>query len=378
VLVTHELSLTDGQGRVNLFLTRYLLARGHTVHAITRRVDPALRDLAGFTVTRVPTPKRPYILEGPLFMLFAGLALRRIAGEAIRVNNGTASLGQAHVNYAHYCHSAYLHTPTVAAHGVAGRLRWGYQRACTRLNALAEQFVYHRRSRLIIAISSHIRDELVRHAAVDPRRIRMVLNGVDTAEFHPSASEAERAELRCRLSLPDGPLVLFAGDLRSPRKGLGPALRALRLLPESVTLLVAGDTRGSPFTAEARRLGLAGRVVFLGFRRDMPLLMRAVDLFVFPAAYEPFSLVVIEAMASGLPVVTSAATGASEVITHGVDGVVLENPHDEAALAGAMRAILGDRERGQAMGVAARATALRYTWTSVMSRVEDILMGCVA
>jgi glycosyltransferase involved in cell wall biosynthesis len=83
-------------------------------------------------------------------------------------------------------------------------------------------------------------------------------------------------------------------------------------------------------------------------------------------------------MASGLPVVTSAAAGASELITNGVDGVVLEDPQDERALAGTIWAILADRDHGQAMGAAARATALQYTWASVMSRVEDILMGCVA
>jgi glycosyltransferase involved in cell wall biosynthesis len=378
VLITHELSRTDGQGRVNLHLAHYLLARGHTVHAIARHVDPALRDLAGFSMTRVPVPRRPYLLEAPLFMLFAGLALRRTPRAAIRVNNGTASLARAQVNYCHYCHAAFRHVSRGAAHGLVGRLRHGYQRACTTVNALAERYVYRRRSETIIAISTRIRDELVQAAGVDPGRIQVVRNGVDPDEFRPPHDPAERAALRRHLAVPAGPLVLFAGDLRSPRKGLSTLLRALSLLPEPVMLLVAGDARGSPFVEEARTLGLAERVMFLGFRRDMPLLMRAADLFAFPALYEPFSLVVLEAMASGLPVVTTTAAGASELIIQGVNGVALEDPDDHRALARAMQGILDDRDLSHALGRAARATALQYTWAHTMSRLEAILMSFVA
>jgi glycosyltransferase involved in cell wall biosynthesis len=378
VLITHEISLTDGQGRVNLFLARALLAHGHTVHAIARQVDPGLRAMAGFSMTRVPVPRRPYVLEAPLFMLFAGLALHRTPRSAIRVNNGTAALAYAQVNYCHYCHAAFRQVARGPAPGLAGRLRHAYQRACTRFNSLAERYVYQRRSQTIIAISSRIRDELVQAAAIDPGRIQVVRNGVDPEEFRPPHDAAERADLRRRLALPAGPLVLFAGDLRSARKGLGALLRALLLLPDSVRLAVAGDAHGSPFVEEARALGLAERVVFLGFRRDMPLLMRAADLFAFPARYEPFSLVVLEAMASGLPVVTTAAAGASELLIQGVNGVVLEDPDDQRALAGAIQGILDDSEHGRAMGEAARTTALQHTWSYTMSRVEAILMSFVA
>src|SRR5581483_7197777 len=156
---------------------------------------------------------------------------------------------------------------------------------------------------------------------------------------------------------PAGRLLLFAGDLRSDRKGLDTVLRALPLVP-SVHLVVVGDTTASPYPTMVSRLGLGGRVTFLGFRRDMPEMMRAVDLFVFPSRYEACSLVVLEAMASGLPVITTPQAGSSEVITSGTDGMLLTYPNDWEELARCINMLLADRQRSRSIGIAARQTAL--------------------
>jgi glycosyltransferase involved in cell wall biosynthesis len=248
-----------------------------------------------------------------------------------------------------------------------------YQATCTAANTVAEQFVYHRRSTSIVAVSGRLRDELVHDARVDPRRIRVIMNGVDTAEFSPSGSTAERRLLRGRLHLPDAPLLLFVGDLRSRRKGLGTVLHALPEMPPDAHLLVVGDATRSPYPAEVKAAGLDARVTFLGFRRDVPALVRAADIFVFPSHYEACSLAVLEAMSSGLPVVTTATGGASEVITSGLDGVLLDDATDHRALARNVNELLANAERRQALAAAARATALRYDWSRVMAQVETLL-----
>jgi len=375
-LVTHELSSTSGQGRVNLFLARHLLAHGHGVHVIARSVTPDLYQYPHFTTTLFPAiPARPHLIEGPLFMLLAARVLRLAPRDSVIVNNGTAVLAHADVNYSHFCHSSYRRMYSQNKPGFHSFPRRLYHTFCTAIDALGEQLVYHRRSSTIIAVSSHLRDELVRDAWVDPRLVNVVLNGVDTEEFRPIGSVAERSLLRERLCLPATPLLLFAGDLRSRRKGLDTILHALPHLSPDVHLLVAGDPTASPYPATVRAAQLEERVTFLGFRRDVSTLMRAADLFVFPSLYEACSLVVLEAMASGLPVITTPAAGSSEVITHGVDGVLLTDATDHRGLAAHIQALLDDTQRRQALGVAARQTALRYDWSKVMGDAEDILLA---
>jgi glycosyltransferase involved in cell wall biosynthesis len=102
--------------------------------------------------------------------------------------------------------------------------------------------------------------------------------------------------------------------------------------------------------------------------------MRAADLFVLPTHYDPFGLVIIEAMASGLPVITTSRAGATEIMADGVDGLVLDDPDDAVALANSVMDLLGAPERRQAMGVAARETVLNYDWRRVAARIEHLLL----
>ena len=166
---------------------------------------------------------------------------------------------------------------------------------------------------------------------------------------------------RTALGLPESvPLALFAGDIRLPRKNLDTVLRALVHVP-GVHLAVVGTTKGSPYIPLAAALGIADRVHFLGYRRDMAQIMRAVDVFVFPSRYEPFGIVVLEAMATALPVITAETVGAAQIITPQC-GVVLSDPNDEKAMSQAMRDLLANPAQCKAMGQAARAIAERQNW----------------
>jgi glycosyltransferase involved in cell wall biosynthesis len=206
--------------------------------------------------------------------------------------------------------------------------------------------------------------------------VHVVHNGVDTDEFTPAPSDAEKTALRAALGLPtEAPLMLFAGDLRSPRKGLDTVLEALAKLPTDVHLIVAGEARRSPYPAAAERAGLADRVRFVGFRRDLADVMRACDMFVLPTHYDPFGLVILEAMACGLPPITTSEAGASEVITSGVDGIVIPKPDDAHTLADSIRVLLGDPGRRRAMSAAARETALRHDWSHVAAQAEALLVS---
>ncbi|MEI6432492.1 MAG: glycosyltransferase family 4 protein, partial [bacterium] len=191
-----------------------------------------------------------------------------------------------------------------------------------------------------------------------PDRMRVILNGADPAEFHPGKED------RAALGLPENvPLALFAGDIRTGRKNLDTTLAALAKSP-NLHLAVVGKKEGSPFPALAEKLGVAERTHFLDFRRDIAQIMRACDFFVFPSRYEACALVLVEAISSGLPVITAKTTGGSEVISE-ASGILLNDPNDAEALATAMNRLVGDRDLRQAMSMAAAESSSRYTWDKI-------------
>jgi glycosyltransferase involved in cell wall biosynthesis len=126
-------------------------------------------------------------------------------------------------------------------------------------------------------------------------------------------------------------------------------------------LAVAGATEGSTFPALAHQYGLTDRVHFLGFRKDIPALMASADIFVFPSRYEACSLVLLEAMAAGLPIVTARTAGGAELVDQ-TAGIVLEDPDDTSALSNALFQLAEDSPHRQEMSRAARQIAEGHTW----------------
>lgn len=204
----------------------------------------------------------------------------------------------------------------------------------------------------IIANSSLVRDEIAAHfPAFPPARVAVVYNGLPATLLAP-ADPAARETTRRTLGLePDDCVLLFAGT-GWERKGLACTLGALARLPDATRprLLVAG--RGDPRPYGRRWKNLAGCVRFLGPVRDMPALYAAADLFVLPTIYDPFSNACLEALAAGLPVLTTTANGFAEILTPGMNGDTVA-PGDADVLAD-----LITRWADPARRLAARAAAV--------------------
>ena len=177
-----------------------------------------------------------------------------------------------------------------------------------------------RRAQRIIANSKLVQRQVAEHYPEVASRVEVIYNGVDFSRFNLGARKF-REEWRSRLGLlPEEKVLLFVGsDWR--RKGLPLLLSALERLPETVKLLVAGG----------KGLGKKGRVYYLGAVKEMERLYGAADLLVLPTRYDPFANVVLEALACGLPVITTPENGASEVIIPGRTGVVC-GPNSEDLL----------------------------------------------
>ncbi len=172
-----------------------------------------------------------------------------------------------------------------------------------------------------VCISPAIAEEL-RGVGVPEPRLWMIANGVDTGRLRP-AEPAERAGLRRANGLPEGRLAIFSGRLVA-EKGLDVLLAAwpavLAAVPAARLLLVGDGDRRAALESQARRLGVAGQVHFLGASDDVGPLLRAADLFVLPSYAEGLPVALLEAMACRLPAVATDVDGTRDLIDDGVTG----------------------------------------------------------
>ena len=379
-IVTHKLVRTDGQGRINAEVATALAAAGQSVYLWATEVAPELAGAPTVVWHRVAVPAwlPSNLARYQLFALKTWWKLRRLPPTDLVQLNGAITYGTpGGVNVSNFVHADWLASPHHPWRSGRGLNAW-YQYVFTRLNAGWERRAYRRADR-VVALSDQVRDALVRYVGLSPSAIRVIMPGVDAEQFRPLRTGEPNA-LRAELGVgPEPLLLLFAGDIRSNRKNLDLILRAMDLLPPDVRLAVIGDDARSPYPAMADQLGVADRVRFLGRRTDdVPALMRGADVFAFPSHYDTFALVVTEAMASGLAVITAPTVGASALIREGENGFVLPDANDLDALVRTVAALHADRPRLAAIGAAARATAERHTWADMAGQYEQLYREVLA
>jgi UDP-glucose:(heptosyl)LPS alpha-1,3-glucosyltransferase len=206
--------------------------------------------------------------------------------------------------------------------------------------------------------------------------ITVIPNGVDTGRFHPGLCDEHRESVLAELGLQAGARVaLFCGH-NFVLKGLREALHGLAVLRtrgHAVSLLAVGRGRRTRYERLASGLGLDAAVHFLGERDDMVRLLGAADVLLHPTWYDPCSLVVLEALGAGVPVITTKYNGASELMTDGEEGFVLSDPGDAPSMAVALERVIGpDRERFRKK---AAAQGRRRTFDEHVDRMEEVLAG---
>ena len=193
------------------------------------------------------------------------------------------------------------------------------------LGAEARTF-QHPRLRAVICNSHMVREDIRARYGVPVEKLYVVHNGVDLELFHPVVRSQHRAKQRAALGLSDStPLFLYVGS-GFERKGVPQLIDALAAMSnkQAVLLIVGRDGRQSRMERRARRRGLAGRVLFAGGHKDVRPFYGAADAFVLPTLYDPFPNAALEALACGLPVVTSTSCGAAELVRDGINGYVCD------------------------------------------------------
>lgn len=229
---------------------------------------------------------------------------------------------------------------------------------------------YRRTKSVIVAISNSVKADLALLEGAPQNAMVVVPNGVDTERFHPRNRERFRAGHRAELGITDRQTaVLFVGNSWG-RKGLHTAIEAIRGPGEAnLRLIVVGDGRAAPFI-EALPADVVGRIIFAGMRTaDVERFYAAADVFMLPTHYEPFGLVILEALASGLPTIASACAGASEWLEDGKELILLQDPADGAEARAALRSITEDPVFAANLAANGQRAAARLEWSGVAERL---------
>ena len=348
--------------------TQRLLELGHEVHIVARSCSAKARLL--------PIAYHPVLCD-PSPIIFA---------EAVRTVLEPLALDIVHdMGMGWYCDVFHPHGGSMAASAERKLLflsPWlrGLKRFTNRFlprhrtfrELMARQYADH--GQIVLALSQTSAADFRRFHSLAAARMRIVYNGVDTERFSPERCRPHREAARQRLNLrPDTVAALIvAHNFRL--KGVATLLRAMQRLVEcgrDLRLIIVGGKRIDSWQRQVARMGLAEKIIFAG-RVDDPLsYYAAADFYVHPTYYDPCSLVVLEAAACGLPLITSRYNGASELFTPGDDALLVNDPADDAELATAMRTLLNDATRNR-LGAAAHRTIQQHSFNRNVDRILDI------
>jgi UDP-glucose:(heptosyl)LPS alpha-1,3-glucosyltransferase len=229
--------------------------------------------------------------------------------------------------------------------------------------------------RLAIAVSDLVRQDMISTLGLQESKAVTLYNGVDTDRFTPLRDETKRQGVRAELAIPrSAGVVIFVGN-GFARKGLGYLIQSLPAMEGAPYLLVAGRDRAAHRYARlSEAVGMRSKVKFLGARADIPLLMQASDALALPSMFEPFGNVIAEAMASGLPVLTSRCCGAAEVVPAAFREFIVAQPERLGEVSSTMSLLMNRLLKKPAeLRAAARAAAETLGWSAHGQRLERLL-----
>ena len=359
--------VTGGVERVALDLVRYQSARRDT-YFVGETLDADDLQHEQVQPARVPTSLRPWAFRRAAAAVLSDLRPRTTLSFGANCPPGD-------VYWVQSVHRAWLEDGgQVVFHGVP--VPAGVRKLLLRHQVLLrlehDYFVNHR-PRAILCTSEREVDDLIRLYAVPSELLHVVPNGFDGTLFSAARRAEQRDAMRASIGAADEDIVVLIVANEWHRKGLGPLIEAIGTLNDPrVRLDLVGMKSPDDYRPLAQRLGLADRMRWHGPSADVGRFHAAADVFALPTTYEPFGLVIVEAMASGLPVITSRLAGAARAIEAGRNGLLLDDPRDPAELGAALGRLL-DRDERERMGAAAAGSVDDYEWQQVFARAEKLI-----
>lgn len=351
-----------GIERVTVQLALGYRALGHQVTVFATDWDAAYEDR--FNFEKVNAPAKPAWWR--TLVLPEKTARRLTHGSYDFIHGQGTSTLKCDLLTFHTVHAAWLKVSVAeegawSARGLAKRV-YPFHRATIAMEqqqAQTHQGLFH-------ACSRAVREEAIKFYGIQPDRICAIPWGVDLETFQPNATM--RVQERAQWGVHDDTPVLLLVANEFHRKGLATLLEAMAQLGQpELQLVVVGRGNPEPYRPLVERLGLKKQVHFLG-HRPVAACYQAADLFVMPSTYEGWALVIGEALASGLPVITSCFAGSSDLIVHGQNGLLVQDPRSVSELTQALHTGLVSQTR-LAMAAAARPSVLHTSWLQVSQQL---------
>ena len=383
-VVSPAVDFQSGPARVTAALVERL-CEDHQVSVFSHTIDGI--DLSKTRHHKVPMVTRPNFLAYISFLvsstiILAVLSLFKKRGFDIIHSAGCCCAFPTDVVTSHFCEKEGLRLENsnvieMPRRTIGQELKALDHRAYRRLAAFVEGLVFGHNSRKArIAVSQSLKREFIRHYGDAAQGTIVIPNGVDLKMFGPANRPIYRERLRQKYDIPPSELVLMFAGCDWERKGVRYLIEAFALLPRlDVRLLIIGSGDGEFYGHLAELKQVRERIIFVSHSSNPSEYYAASDVFVFPTIYEPFGLVIAEAMASALPVITSRVAGAADVIVDGVNGLLLREPSDVNDLAARIESLLSNAELRKTMGECARKTAENLSWNQVAEKTIDVYVG---
>jgi UDP-glucose:(heptosyl)LPS alpha-1,3-glucosyltransferase len=372
-LIREKYTDFGGAERYVASLAENLARRGHEIEIFARTWKTRNGSVDSGSAHFRPVLRRVPVLKGPSFLQILSFAVnvRKLlsTGRYDIIHSFERTLYQDIYRAGDGCHREWLAQRRKIDPPGKGMLHLVNPLHLTLL-WMEKRIFQEKGCRAIMANSQRGKKEIIDRYGVPEQKISVIYTPVDSKRFSCDRKQESREKLLQQFGIKgESSLLLFVGS-GFKRKGLTAALKALALLPNPVHLIVVGKDRLSPYQRLARNLGIEQSVSFTGPISDVVPYYQGADLFVFPTIYEPFSNVCIEAMAAGLPVVTSRTNGASEVLIEGENGYVIEDPLDATEIAAKIR--LGLDISGSRVADANRHILGRLTWENHIEQVLNL------
>jgi UDP-glucose:(heptosyl)LPS alpha-1,3-glucosyltransferase len=350
------------------------LAQRHEVHVFAQQIN---HHAPGVSYHRVAMPMRKPRWLNQLWYAFATWRATRTGFDIVHSHENT---WHGQVQTVHVVPVKY--NLFQGRTGVRRLLRWVKVLSSPRLLtylALERLRFKALKVRRVVVTSASLGDTMAATYPDSRGMISVITPGVSFPECAANAEDQQSARLA--LGLPaQGCCLLFVGnDYR--KKGLDTLLQVLATLPDPVVLAVVGNPAHIPeFRRRADALGIGSRVFFLGALQDVAPAYLAADALVHPTLEDTFAMVVLEAMAHGLPVVVSSAAycGISGLLGHGVNALLLDDPRSAQTLGAALQLIAGDEDLRRQLGGQARIFAQGYRWEDIARQQEEVYFSSLA
>ena len=313
-----------------------------------------LRDRAAFR--RLVTLVR----EGQFDLVHAHLPYASIWSAVLSRNTGVPSIASLHVapSATRELHDSFRH------------------RLLTEVRDRLMRFVMNRWSSRVISVSGALRDIYLKRGGLDAAKLRVVHNGIELDRFRRDRA-ATRAQLEREFGFPHDAKIAVTVAVLRPKKGIEVLLEAATRVPDAYFLIVGDGPKREEWNALAQQLGVADRIRWAGYRRDVDALLAGCDLFVHPSLDDAFPTVLLEAMAAGLPVVATRVGGIPEIVSDFTGRLVAAG--DAGELAAAIDALMNDDVARKRMSVAAEKTATEsFSTEAWIARLDAVYREVLA